>query len=306
MANDNAMNLRNRVIPRNFGSDQQPSNSDNAKERQAVLPAESETSGQSDQQEPSLAQALGQMTRVLQILDQNSHRSTARLDAVLAAIMASNENIARIGQLLTRNEQPATGLQGPVMTPVRGHHFKRLIDRVVVNAGQQPEIAWGLPPPPPIAAYQPQNVEARAGGQAPNIQGANPVVQNFGLPQGPNIAQAQVPILGNNNEIYAQIEEAIQNIFGEGARPAMRPVFRSPYPANIDAEHPYPANWKMPKFDKFFGDKTENTVEHVARFTAQCLEAAADPFLKLRLFNTSLTKTAFTWYTSLPANSVRD
>nr|CAD1827284.1 unnamed protein product [Ananas comosus var. bracteatus] len=70
------------------------------------LTVEGETSGQSEQQEPSLAQALGQMMRVLQVLDQNSHRSTARLDAVLAAITASNENIPRIGQLLTRNEQP--------------------------------------------------------------------------------------------------------------------------------------------------------------------------------------------------------
>nr|CAD1820296.1 unnamed protein product [Ananas comosus var. bracteatus] len=65
---------------------------------------EGKTSGQSDQQAPSLAQALGQMTRVLQVLDQNSHRSTARLDVVLAAITASNENIARNKQLLTQNE----------------------------------------------------------------------------------------------------------------------------------------------------------------------------------------------------------
>nr|CAD1837173.1 unnamed protein product [Ananas comosus var. bracteatus] len=112
MADDNAINLRNRAIPRNSGSEQ-PSNSENVVERQAVLPAEGETSGQSGQQEPSLAQALGQMTRVLQVLDQNSHASTARLDAVLAAITASNENIARMGQLLTRNDQPTLGLIWP-------------------------------------------------------------------------------------------------------------------------------------------------------------------------------------------------
>nr|CAD1820362.1 unnamed protein product [Ananas comosus var. bracteatus] len=117
MADDNAMNLRNRVVPRNFGNDQ-ASSFDNAGERQATLPAEGEASGPSDQQEPSLAQALGQITWVLQVLDQNSHRSTARLDAVLAAITTFNENIARIGHLLTRNEQPIVGLQGPMVTPV--------------------------------------------------------------------------------------------------------------------------------------------------------------------------------------------
>lgn len=56
-----------------------------------------ETSGQSAYQEPNLSQALGQITRILQTLYQNSHQNIARLDAVLAAIMASNENIARVG-----------------------------------------------------------------------------------------------------------------------------------------------------------------------------------------------------------------
>lgn len=62
----------------------------------------------------------------------------------------------------------------------------------------------------------------------------------------------------------------------------------------------------MPKFDKFSREETENTVVHVSRFIAQCIEAAIDLFLMLWLFNTSLIKTTFTWYTSLPANSIRD
>lgn len=43
---------------------------------------------------------------------------------------------------------------------------------------------------------------------------------------------------------------------------------------------------------------------HVARFTTPCREAVADLFLKLYLFNMPLTKMTFTWYTSLPTNSV--
>lgn len=155
------------------------------------------------------------MTWVLQILDQNCHRSTTRLDGLFAAITASNENIARIGQLLTGNEQLATGIQGPAVTPVlqnpltpvngqpqyQGAPFQAVY-KLAVLADQLTDIAWGLPPPPPIVVYQPQNVRARTGGQALNIQGANPVAPNFGLPQGPNIAQAQVPLQENNNEIY--------------------------------------------------------------------------------------------------------
>nr|CAD1829303.1 unnamed protein product [Ananas comosus var. bracteatus] len=133
-ADDNAINLRNRVVPRTSGNDQ-ASNANNSNERNVVLPLEDETSGQSAQQEPSLTQALGQMTQVLQVLDQN---------------------------------------------------------------------------------------------------------------------------------------KAIRNTFGVRARPVMRPVFQSPYPANIDIKHPYPANEKLPKFNKFFSDETKNTVEHVAWFTAQC------------------------------------
>ncbi len=51
-------------------------------------------------------------------------------------------------------------------------------------------------------------------------------------------------------------------------------------------DHLYPANLKMLKFDKFSGEEIENTVEHIARFTAQCRETTANPFLKLRLFDT--------------------
>lgn len=71
------------------------------------------------------------------------------------------------------------------------------------------------------------------------MQRLNPVVQNYMLPLGPNGMPAPTPAVGNN-KLYAQIEEAIWNTFGVGARPAMWHVFRSLYPANIDVEHLYP------------------------------------------------------------------
>ncbi|XP_050218815.1 uncharacterized protein LOC126669396 [Mercurialis annua] len=45
-------------------------------------------------------------------------------------------------------------------------------------------------------------------------------------------------------------------------------------------------------------------MEHVARFSAQCGEAGAHDFWKLRLFASSLTKMAFTWYSHLSPNSI--
>ncbi len=145
--------------------------------------------------------------------------------------------------------------------------------------------------------------------------------RNYGqvLPQGPPQNQADhygpppplaqlatpVPPVGLA-DIHAQVEEVIRNTFGTEARPAIRPVFRSPCPANIDTKYLCPINWKMPKFDQSSGEENENTVEHIARFTTQCREAATSPFLKMRLFSTSLTRTAFSWYASLPHNSVHD
>ncbi len=70
--------------------------------------------------------------------------------------------------------------------------------------------------------------------------------------------------------IHAHMEKVIRNTFGTEARPTIQPVFRSPYPAYIDTDYLYTSNWKMPKFDKFFGEENENTIEHRARFTAQC------------------------------------
>ncbi|KAM2991110.1 hypothetical protein FF2_004870 [Malus domestica] len=55
--------------------------------------------------------------------------------------------------------------------------------------------------------------------------------------------------------------------------------------------HPYPAYVEQFEYPK-------------ARFTAQCGDVNID-FHKLRLFNFSLTGSAFAWYINLPPNSVQ-
>ena len=45
-------------------------------------------------------------------------------------------------------------------------------------------------------------------------------------------------------------------------------------------------------------------MEHVNRFIMQCGEAAHNDALKVRLFSMSLSGSAFTWYITLPANSI--
>ncbi|XP_050217498.1 uncharacterized protein LOC126668336 [Mercurialis annua] len=84
-----------------------------------------------------------------------------------------------------------------------------------------------------------------------------------------------------------------------------RPSYMKPYPDWIDKLYPFPRGYKVPEFSLFSGEERgQSTIEHVARFLAQCDEAAAHDFWKLRLFVSSLTKMAFTWYSRLTPKSI--
>ena len=80
-------------------------------------------------------------------------------------------------------------------------------------------------------------------------------------------------------------------------------MYRTPYPAAYD-QLPLPHKYKLPDFTKFSGQGEVSTVEHINRFIIQCGEAAQNDALKVRLFSMSLSGSAFTWFTMLPANSI--
>ncbi|KAM1140989.1 hypothetical protein ACFX19_041712 [Malus domestica] len=82
------------------------------------------------------------------------------------------------------------------------------------------------------------------------------------------------------------------------------PKFIHPYPAYMET-FGYPKGFKIPDFSLFAGESSLSSLEHVARFTAQCGDVNSD-FHKLRLFNFSLTGSAFAWYINLPPNSVQN
>ncbi|XP_050876029.1 uncharacterized protein LOC127079691 [Lathyrus oleraceus] len=65
-----------------------------------------------------------------------------------------------------------------------------------------------------------------------------------------------------------------------------------------------PARRKVPKFTKFFGDTSESTIEHVARYLIEAGEIANNESLRIKYFPSSLTRKAFIWFTILPANSI--
>ncbi|KAM1395390.1 hypothetical protein FF2_030850 [Malus domestica] len=82
------------------------------------------------------------------------------------------------------------------------------------------------------------------------------------------------------------------------------PKFIHPYPAYVET-FGYPKGFKIPDFSLFAGESSLSSLEHVAHFTAQCEDVNSD-FHKLRLFNFSLTGSAFAWYINLPPNSVQN
>ena len=47
-----------------------------------------------------------------------------------------------------------------------------------------------------------------------------------------------------------------------------------------------------------------STAEHISRFLIKCGEAAGVSALRICLFPLSLSGSAFTWFSSLPANSI--
>ncbi|GKV34366.1 hypothetical protein SLEP1_g42743 [Rubroshorea leprosula] len=153
--------------------------------------------------------------------------------------------------------------------------------------------------PPPVVEMPKQIQEApipALGGQGnqphPNIQ-----QQNFFMGEGQRQHEpmkAAAPIANHGHQ--PQHRPAL--------RPLVRPAYRKPYPDIIDHENPFPRGFKVPEFTLFSGEVGQSTIEHIGRFTIQCGEASGDDNLKLRLFPSSLTGTALTWYLSLPQNSV--
>ena len=79
--------------------------------------------------------------------------------------------------------------------------------------------------------------------------------------------------------------------------------YRTPYPLAYDLIL-LPNRYKVQDFTKLSRQDYTSTMEHVNRFIIQCGEAAKSDELRVRVFSSSLSGSAFTWVISLPPNSV--
>ena len=78
-------------------------------------------------------------------------------------------------------------------------------------------------------------------------------------------------------------------------------------------KHPYlewydlaalPTNYRLPEFAKFIGQDSTSTIEHVSRYLTQLGEASVEDAHRVCFFSLSLSGPAFTWFSSLPVNSI--
>jgi hypothetical protein len=80
-------------------------------------------------------------------------------------------------------------------------------------------------------------------------------------------------------------------------------IYRTPYPSGYD-QILFPPRFKVPDFTKFSRQDETSTMEHITRFIIQCGDEGNVDALRISLFFSSLLWPAFSWFTSLPANSI--
>jgi hypothetical protein len=80
-------------------------------------------------------------------------------------------------------------------------------------------------------------------------------------------------------------------------------MYRTLYPSGYD-QIPFPPRFKVPGFTKFSRKDETSTIEHITRFIIQCGEVGNVDALRIRLFSSFLSGPTFSWFTSLPVNSI--
>jgi hypothetical protein len=107
----------------------------------------------------------------------------------------------------------------------------------------------------------------------------------------------------NVDLMVQKMADVLQNQFGLKLKNQGQ-VYTPPFPEWYNRVA-LPHRVKAPAdFTKFSGQYDTSTVEHIARYLMQLGEASADEAFRIRYFPLSLTGPAFTWFASLPTQSI--
>ena len=109
-----------------------------------------------------------------------------------------------------------------------------------------------------------------------------------------------------NTRVHNNIANLVENIMAQnGLNIGMhRPKFVSPL-SELVLQTELPKGYKIPKFTKFARDTSESTIKHIARYLTEAGDLANDENLKLKFFPNSITKNAFTWFTTLAPHLIQ-
>jgi hypothetical protein len=107
----------------------------------------------------------------------------------------------------------------------------------------------------------------------------------------------------NVDLMVQKMADVLQNQFG--LKPKMQgQAYTPPFPEWYHRVVLPPRVKPPADFTKFSGQDDTSTVEHITRYLMQLGEASADEAFRVRYFPLSLTGPAFTWFASLPAQSI--
>jgi hypothetical protein len=107
----------------------------------------------------------------------------------------------------------------------------------------------------------------------------------------------------NDDILVQKMVDVLQNQFG--LKPKMQgPAYTPPFPEWYHRVILPPRVKPPTEFTKFSGQDDTSTVEHIARYLMQLGEASADEAFRVRYFPLSLTSSTFTWFSSLPPQSI--
>jgi hypothetical protein len=107
----------------------------------------------------------------------------------------------------------------------------------------------------------------------------------------------------NVDLMVQKMANVLQNQFG--LKPKMQgQAYTPPFPEWYHRIALPPRVKSLADFTMFSGQDDTSTVEHIARYLMLLGEASADEAFRIRYFPLSLTGPAFTWFASLPAQSI--
>ena len=106
----------------------------------------------------------------------------------------------------------------------------------------------------------------------------------------------------NADELLLRVTKITKNQFGLKPK-GQTFLYKRPYLEWYDLVA-LPTNYRLLEFAKFTGQDSTSTIEHVSRYLTQLGEASIEEAHRVRFFSLSLSGPAFTWFSSLPINSI--